>query len=77
MVYDCFLCDILEEMMIMADKCESPVKIQVLSANKKILSQLPRQSEVSKEAYNSKMPFYEKVLLNENNILSKMRKEEI
>ena len=77
MVYGYFLGNILKEMMIMADKCESPVKIQVLSANKKILSQLPRQSDVSKEAYNSKMLFYEKVLLNENNILSKRRKEEI
>lgn len=51
-------------------KCESPVKIEVLSANKKILRQLPRQSEVSRDDY-------EKVLLNENNILGSFSPSEI
>ena len=78
MEYGYFLGDRLKEMiMIMGDKCISPVKIEVLSANKKILRQLPRQSEISKEAYNSKMLFYEKVLLDEKNILGSFSPSEI
>lgn len=56
--------------MIMVDKCISPVKIEVLSANKKILRQLPRQSEISKETY-------EKVLYDEKNILGSFSPSEI
>ncbi len=69
MEYGCFSGDRLKEMIIiMVDKCISPVKIEVLSANKKILRQLPRQSEISKEVYE-KILYDEKKIQQQNAVI--------
>lgn len=54
----------------MTDRCESPVKIEVLSTSKKIIRQLPRQSEVSREDY-------EKTISDEKNVLGSFNPMEI